>query len=225
MSQVPAQPRPMPSASQPFSGFSSVSKLIGDGSMQYDGPKPFGTQQVGGSQVNRAFGGSGAFKGFGGAHPVVRSATAPSLAPSLREKEYNVSHNRQLQAKAAPSFTDSVRLQARTEDLSSIVRPDGTAPRPNANLSSFQGENKSAANLLSMLPAGDSGAEKTTWTSTSNGRSQALASVPSSSTTTSKKRKAPASTKPTKSRKAAGTTASTASKSTAAKKAKKSPRR
>ena len=55
--------------------------------------------------------------------------------------------------KSAPKFTDEVRLQARPEDAASLVRPDGTAPRPAADLASFRNDgNQSANDLLALLP-------------------------------------------------------------------------
>lgn len=40
--------------------------------------------------------------------------------------------------RAAPSFTDEVRLRTRPEDAVEFARPDGTAPRARADLLSFQ---------------------------------------------------------------------------------------
>ncbi|KDN46976.1 P-loop containing nucleoside triphosphate hydrolase protein [Tilletiaria anomala UBC 951] len=72
--------------------------------------------------------------------------------------------------KAAPTFTNAVRLQARPEDLISLVRPDGTAPRPAANLASFQSDsNSSVRELLSLLPADDASMQRLLTEATQSG--------------------------------------------------------
>ncbi|CAD6923336.1 unnamed protein product [Tilletia controversa] len=85
--------------------------------------------------------------------------------------------------KPAPSFTDEVRLQAGVEDIRRYLLPNGTAPRPAANLASFQSANREASSLAalkSLLPddevedpgGGDDsrdGAAASTSTSTTSG--------------------------------------------------------
>ncbi|KAK0529960.1 ATP-dependent DNA helicase srs2 [Tilletia horrida] len=60
--------------------------------------------------------------------------------------------------KPAPRFTDEVRLQAGARDIRSFLLPNGTAPRPAADLASFQSANREASSLAalkSLLPEDD----------------------------------------------------------------------
>lgn len=59
---------------------------------------------------------------------------------------------------APPSFTDDVRLRARPEDSVALARADGTAPRPRADLTSFQqAHSQGISSMLNMLPPSSDG--------------------------------------------------------------------
>lgn len=112
-----------------FSGFQRASSLGG------------GPSRAGG-------GGFGAFSN--------RSESSNSFDAGGRRKQPLVPPSRQPAATppAPPSFTDAVRLRARPEDSVVLAREDGTAPRPRADLNSFQqAHSQGINNILNMLPA------------------------------------------------------------------------
>ncbi|KAJ9478245.1 ATP-dependent DNA helicase SRS2 [Pseudozyma hubeiensis] len=83
------------------------------------------------------------------------SAHSGSLGAGGRHKQPLIPPSRQPAAtpSAPPSFTDAVRLRARPEDSVALARADGTAPRPRADLTSFQqAHSNSISNILGMLP-------------------------------------------------------------------------
>ncbi|KAJ1593076.1 hypothetical protein NDA11_004666 [Ustilago hordei] len=85
---------------------------------------------------------------------------ASSNRPSTlggRQKQPLIPPSRQ-QPPAPPSFTDAVRLRARPEDSVALAREDGTAPRPRADLNSFQQAHSQSINsILGILPASGEG--------------------------------------------------------------------
>lgn len=88
-----------------------------------------------------------------------RNSTLPTPSASFgggRRKQPLIPPSRQSQAtpSAPPSFTDAVRLRARPEDSVALARADGTAPRPRADLNSFQqAHSQSISSILNMMPA------------------------------------------------------------------------
>ncbi|GAC76648.1 3'-5' DNA helicase [Moesziomyces antarcticus T-34] len=112
-----------------FSGFQRASSLAG-----------------GRSGATSSGGGLGAFSG----------RPPPGGFGNGRQKQPLVPPSRQAQGQppAPPSFTDAVRLKARPEDSVALAREDGTAPRPRADLNSFQqAHSQGISSMLSMLPA------------------------------------------------------------------------
>ncbi|SPO21880.1 related to ATP-dependent DNA helicase [Ustilago trichophora] len=97
----------------------------------------------------RPGGGFGAFSS--------RTSTLPTPSTSSlggRRKQPLIPPSRQPPPPA--SFTDAVRLRARPEDSVALAREDGTAPRPRADLNSFQqAHSQGISSILNMLPASE----------------------------------------------------------------------
>ncbi|SJX61777.1 related to ATP-dependent DNA helicase [Sporisorium reilianum f. sp. reilianum] len=107
---------------------------------------------LGGGPSRAGGGGFGAFSN--------RSEGSSSFGAGGRRKQPLVPPSRQPAAtpSAAPSFTDAVRLRARPEDSVALAREDGTAPRPRADLNSFQqAHTQGLSSMLNMLPADSTG--------------------------------------------------------------------
>ncbi|KAE8214429.1 hypothetical protein CF327_g2166 [Tilletia walkeri] len=83
--------------------------------------------------------------------PLVRpSAPGPSSSRARPSAASLPSSSASARVKPAPRFTDEVRLQAGVEDIRRYLLPNGTAPRPAANLESFQSANREASSLAAL---------------------------------------------------------------------------
>ncbi|SNX83194.1 related to ATP-dependent DNA helicase [Melanopsichium pennsylvanicum] len=89
---------------------------------------------------------------------LVAPSSSFTTAPGGRQKQALTPPSRQPASTplAPPSFTDAVRLRARPEDSVELARSDGTAPRPRADLNSFQqAHSTSISSILNLLPASE----------------------------------------------------------------------
>ncbi|TKY87092.1 hypothetical protein EX895_003769 [Sporisorium graminicola] len=114
-----------------YSGFQRASSLGGGGDPSRAGGNVIGAFSNR-SEAPTPFGAGGRRK-----QPLVPPSRQPAATPP-----------------APPSFTDAVRLRARPEDSVALAREDGTAPRPRADLNSFQqAHSQGISSILNMLPA------------------------------------------------------------------------
>ncbi|SPO23192.1 related to ATP-dependent DNA helicase [Ustilago trichophora] len=127
----------------------SFSSAVDDDASPPPGYSGFQRASSLGGGSNRPGGGFGTFSGRTSTLP-----TPPTSSLGGRRKQSLIPPSRQ--PPAPPSFTDAVRLRARPEDSVALARDDGTAPRPRADLNSFQqAHSQGISSILNMLPASE----------------------------------------------------------------------